>query len=92
MASTPEYRILADETNLLGMASAMYDEHMTYNPTEVMYYFHGRRREINHVTDMRPAFFPFLVYLGHTVLGYSSNNGFVINGIAAFALLFIFNF
>jgi hypothetical protein len=90
MSSTPEYRILADETNLLGMAAAMYDEHKTYNPTEVMYYHHGKRREISRVTDMRPAFFPFLVYLAHTVLGYSPQNGFVINAIAAFALLFLF--
>lgn len=83
-----EYRILADETNLLGTATAMFDHHQCYNPTQVLYYFHGMDRTIESVVDMRPAFYPFQVYLAHTLLGYDPANGFVVNLLAGF-LIFV---
>lgn len=91
VAIPAEYRILADETNLLGTATAMFDHHKCYNPTQVLYYFHGMDRTIESVVDMRPAFYPFQVYLAHTLLGYDPANGFVVNllaGLLIFVLLY----
>ncbi len=89
MACTPDYRILADEINLLGMSMGMYDEHQTYNPIQVLYYFHGMKRTIERQIDMRPGFFPFLVSLVHSASGYRPSNGFVVNFFAAFLILIV---
>lgn len=79
-----DFKILADETNLLGTAMAMYDEHQCYNPTQVLYHNHGIKRTLQTVIDMRPAFFPFHIYLAHAITGYRPENGFVVNLVAAF--------
>ena len=89
IAISPEYRILADETNLLGTAMAMYDSHQTTNPTQVLNYYHGMQRVIESVVDMRPAFYPFMVFIAHTLLGYDAANGFVVNLFAATMILLI---
>lgn len=89
MASPPDFRILADETNLLGMSMAMYDHHACYNPTQVLNYYHGMQRIVSRVTDMRPAFFPFVVSLLHAVTGYNENNVFAANAIAGCLSLFL---
>jgi hypothetical protein len=88
LAIPAEFRILADETNLLGMAMAMFDHHQCYNPTQVMFYFHGMSRTIESVVDMRPGFYPFHVYIAHSILGYDAANGFVVNLLAGF-LVFV---
>lgn len=84
LAIPAEFRILADETNLLGMAMAMFDHHQCYNPTQVMFYFHGMSRTVESVVDMRPGFYPFHVYIAHCLLGYDPANGFVVNLLAVF--------
>lgn len=89
LASPPDFRILADETNLLGTSQAMYESHSCYLPTQAWNYHHGFRRTISSVVDMRPAFFPFLTSLAHSVLGYSHNNAFVVNAVAGFLCLFL---
>lgn len=87
----PAYRILADETNLLGTASDMYDSHSFRNPTEAIYYFEGVRDLMSSEWDKRPLFFPFMVYLAHTALGYDAEqNGFVVNFICTVGLFFSF--
>ncbi len=88
-ASPPDFRILADETNLLSMAMAMYDEHACTNPTQVVNYYHGMRRVISQVTDMRPGFFPFVVSALHSLSGYRPENAFAVNAMAGFACLFL---
>ena len=84
-----DFKILADETNLLGTAMAMYDEHQCYNPTQVLYHNHGMKRTLQSVIDMRPAFFPFQIYLAHAITGYRPENGFLVNLIAAFFILLL---
>ncbi|HNX76747.1 MAG TPA: hypothetical protein PLM07_01415 [Candidatus Rifleibacterium sp.] len=88
-AAPPDFRILADETNLLGMSMAMYDEHACYNPTQAVSYYHGMNRVISKVTDMRPGFFPFAVSALHSATGYRSANAFAVNAMAGFACLFL---
>ncbi len=84
LVSPPDFRILADETNLLGMSMAMYDNHACYNPTQAVNYYHGMNRVISRVTDMRPGVFPFMVSAIHTLTGFSGDNAFVVNAIAGF--------
>jgi len=90
LCSTPRFRILADETNLLGISWSMYEKHSFYNPTQVFYYFDGMCDVISYEWDKRPNLYPFLIYTAHVFFGYSGNNGFVINAIAGFLTFFIF--
>lgn len=88
-ASPPDFRILADETNLLGMSMALYDDRACYNPTQAVNYYHGMKRVISKVTDMRPALFPFTVSAVHSLSGYRAANIFVVNALAGFFALFL---
>ncbi len=85
-----EFRILADETNLLGTSMSMYDSHECCNPTAVLNYFHGMKRTLESVVDMRPAFFPFHLYVFHSLFGYDPANGFRVNLLAAFLIFAVF--
>jgi 4-amino-4-deoxy-L-arabinose transferase-like glycosyltransferase len=88
-ASPPDYRILADETNLLGMAQALYEERSCHNPTQALNFYHGIRRTISSVVDMRPAFYPFLTATAHALTGYRPENAFLVNALAGFGILFL---
>ncbi|MBF0225201.1 MAG: glycosyltransferase family 39 protein [Desulfobacterales bacterium] len=87
--SPPDFRVLADETNLVGMSMAMYDHKAFYNPTQGQFYYQSFW-EISHAWDKRPLLYSFLIYLTHTFIGYSAYNGFVVNALAGFFSLFIF--
>mgnify|MGYP001079146955 CR=1 FL=1 len=89
LASPMAFRILADETNLLGIAASMYDEHSFNNMTSGLYYFDNYHK-VHQVWGIRPIFFPFLIYLVHTLTGYSAYNGFIVNAIAGAATLWCF--
>jgi hypothetical protein len=82
-----EYRILADETNLLGMSLAMYETHECCNPTEAIFYNHGMVNFLETVIDMRPAFYSFLVFIAHSIFGYAPSNAFLVNLTACFFIL-----
>jgi len=68
---------------------AMYDEHACTNPTQAVSYYHGMRRVIIQVTDMRPGLFPFAVSALHSLTGYRPENAFAVNAIAGFVCLFL---
>ncbi|PKL42592.1 MAG: hypothetical protein CVV41_13670 [Candidatus Riflebacteria bacterium HGW-Riflebacteria-1] len=89
LASPPDFRILADETNLLGMSQAFYEERSCHNPTQALNYYHGIKRTISSVVDMRPAFYPFLTAAVHALTGYRPENAFVVNAIAGFFILLL---
>ena len=44
LASPLQFRILADETNLLGVANSMYQEHSFANRTSALYYFNHQHK------------------------------------------------
>jgi len=89
IASPPDYRILADETNLLGMAQAFYEERSCHNPTQALNFYHGIKRTISSVVDMRPAFYPFLTAAAHALTGYRPENAFLVNAVAGFGILLL---
>jgi 4-amino-4-deoxy-L-arabinose transferase-like glycosyltransferase len=78
-----EYRILADETNLLGSAMSLYIDQTYQNITEGTFYydsFHITER----VVDKRPPLFSYLITILHFLFGYHSYHGFVVNLVMAF--------
>lgn len=89
LTSPPQFRILADETNLAAVAFAMYDTQTFHNPIEGLYYFYNFET-LNAVWDSRPLFFPFLVAVAHTLGGYRWYNSFVVNALAGGSTLFCF--
>ncbi|MBF0498832.1 MAG: glycosyltransferase family 39 protein [Candidatus Riflebacteria bacterium] len=90
LTSPPEFRILADETNLMGTATSMYDEHSFYNPTQRTHFYEGMKTTLSKEWDKRPLFFPFMIYLAHSFLGYRDTNAFAVNAICSFFMLFTF--
>lgn len=90
-STPPKFRILADETNLLGVASAMYDSRSFHNPTQRRS-FYNSYQDVHVEWGKRPILYPTFVYLSHTVLGYDGYNGFIVNNIACFFVLFLFYF
>lgn len=88
--SKPDFRILADETNLLSMSQALYEERECKNYTSILYFYYGFKNVIDCELDKRPALFPLTVSLFHSFFGYRPENIFVANIITAFFVLIIF--
>ena len=86
----PDYRILADETNLLSMSQALYENRECKNYTSILYYYYGFKNIIRAELDKRPALFPLTVCFLHTFTGYRPENIFITNIITAFFTLLIF--
>ena len=89
LASPLQFRVLADETNLLGVANSMYQEHSFSNRTSALYYF-NQQHKLDSEWGIRPNLFPFLIYVMHSIKGYSAYNGFAVNAIAAVSCLWAF--
>jgi 4-amino-4-deoxy-L-arabinose transferase-like glycosyltransferase len=89
LVSPPEFRILADETNMASIAAAMFREQAVYNSTEGLYYYDAYH-DTRHVWGIRPLFYPFVVHLAHALTGYRVENAFIVNALAGFATLVVF--
>ena len=85
--SPPQFKILADETNLIGVSMAMHYDKTVSVPVQGLaldyagYDYQGG-------IDQRPLGYPFFVGLCHGLLGYSPDNGFVVNFLAGMMALF----
>ena len=90
LVSPPEFRILADETNLLGVSLEMHENMKTRLPLEALYYYHGMRNTISYKTEMRPPGYPFALSLLHNISGYRPENAFVLNFLLAWFALVLF--
>lgn len=89
--SPPKFRVLADETNLIGIAQAMYEDQNFYNLTSA-YYIYETKSNKSHVYGKRPLLYPFMISVAHTLTGYSGYNGMVVNGVSGFLCLIAFFF
>jgi hypothetical protein len=85
----PKFKVLADETNLVGISMAMHQSKKASLPLRG-FNIDYRKPDYDSQIDKRPIFFPFLVSLVHALRGYSANNGFVVNFICGVLILFIF--
>lgn len=89
VVSKPDFKILADETNLLAMSESLYEERECKNYTSLLYYYFGFKDVISYVNDKRPALFPLTVSYFHSFLGYRPENVFIVNLLAGFISLLL---
>lgn len=84
-----QLRVLYDETNLLGISQALYEQHTFYIPTQAL--FHNQAiYTIDYEWGVRPLTFPFFLFLIHLIKGYALSNVFWLNACAGIFSLFIF--
>jgi hypothetical protein len=88
----PKFKILSDETNLIGISMAMYQSKEAYLPIQGFKLDYGEP-EYKITVGKRPLLYPLLVSFAHGLLGYSAYNGFVVNffcGIMVLLLIYLF--
>jgi len=85
----PKFKVLADETNLIGISMAMYQSKKASLPISG-FKLDYQKPQYQTKIDKRPLFYPFLVSLVHSLRGYSAYNGFVVNFILGIMVLFVF--
>ncbi len=88
-ACKPDFRILADETNLVSDSQTLYEKRECYIVYSSLNRNLGEKRLIRIGIDKRPAFFPYFLSLVHTVLGYKAENVFILNFIFGVLSLFL---
>jgi hypothetical protein len=82
LATGPEFRVLADETNLLGSSLSLWLNGTYRNITEGYYYYDTFHVQSS-VLDGRPAVYPFLMAVLHSVLGFNPAHAYYVNFAAA---------
>ena len=84
-----DFRILADETNLLSDSQSIYELKQCFITHSAIEYCDGGKLLLKRVIDKRPAFFPYLLSIVHTLLGYRLENIFLLNLIFGILSLFL---
>ncbi|HHP7236677.1 MAG TPA: hypothetical protein ACFCUC_18755 [Desulfobacterales bacterium] len=87
--SPPRFKILADETNLIGVSLMMHETRTAAVPLEGVYTDYADP-DVATTTVKRPMLFSFLTALLHAVIGYRAENGFILNFIVSVAVLWCF--
>lgn len=85
----PDYRILSDETNIVGASEGFYDMHESVVYNSVLNHTDGAKDVLIAVLDKRPSFFPYLLSICHFISGYRPENVFFLNFISGFGILFL---
>ncbi|HWA76265.1 MAG TPA: glycosyltransferase family 39 protein [Polyangiaceae bacterium] len=83
----PSFRVLADESNLVGVSKNLFFRHTANFAVSGKWYFENYW-DVSLASDRRPALYPFLVSLLHLVRGYHAENAFHLNAILF--VLFVF--
>jgi hypothetical protein len=84
----PKFKILNDETNLVGVSMSMYQSKKASLPVQG-FNLDYRRPEYQTTIGKRPLLYPLLVSFVHSLRGYSAYNGFVANFILGILTLFV---
>lgn len=83
-----EFRVLADETNLIGTSFSLFLDRTAQNIIEGEYYF--RRFHLVHAEmPTRPLLYPFAMSILHGLLGFDAEHGFLVNALASVATLVV---
>jgi len=83
--SPPRFKILGDETTLLGTSMAIYKDKTSHVPLYGMDY-----QKSTFSVCKRPLLYPFLTSIIHSFTGYKATNAFVVNFISSICTLFLF--
>jgi hypothetical protein len=84
----PQFKILSDETNLVGVSMAMHEGKTVSLPHQGLGIDYSDYDYTGSI-DQRPLGYPFFISLCHGLLGYSPYNGFVVNFAAGVLTLFL---
>jgi len=84
----PRFKVLADETNLIGISMAMYQSKQAVLPLKGVDLDY-RKPDYTTTIDKRPLLYPLLVSFVHSLRGYSPSNGFILNFILGIGVLFV---
>ncbi len=88
VSSPPRFKVLADETNLIGVSMMMHEKRSATLPIEGVHTDY-RNSDFLTVPDKRPVLFPFLVSIVHALRGYAATNGFILNFAVSCVILFL---
>ncbi|SDU35870.1 hypothetical protein [Halopseudomonas salegens] len=87
-----DFRVLADETNLLSTSRSLYLEKLLRNVTEQFFYYDSYHTQTSDHAH-RPGLFAFLTALLHHLTGFRWYNGFVLNTLVGLTtLMFAYQF
>lgn len=86
MSVKPEFRVLADEANLLGVSRSMVYDRRADIVTMSKNYYHNSH-PVARESEKRPHMYPFFTSLLHAVSGYRPANAFAVNFVLLAALL-----
>jgi len=81
------FRVLADETNLIGVSKNLFF-HRTADFVVTGKWYFENYWSLDRATARRPILFQFLVSLVHVVRGYDANNGFYLNALVFACFVF----
>jgi hypothetical protein len=84
----PQFRVLADETNLLSVSRSMLFERTTDNVTMGMFAYRNFQPLVDK-QPKRPLLFPFATHLVHAALGVRAANPLILNGALLIAMLIL---
>ena len=82
----PSYKVLSDESNLMGVARSMFFDRTVKHVLTGEYYY-DNLWPLSVDVPKRPFIYPLLVSFFHLIFGYSIDNGFYVNGVTLFLLL-----
>ncbi len=89
VANPPRFRVLCDETNLVGASLGLHRRGIYEVPIEAT--FRGTKMQVlSSEVERRPAGFPFAVAVVHALTGYRPDNAFIVSATAATVALFMF--
>jgi hypothetical protein len=86
LAAPPRFKVLTDETNLLGVSLSMHLDQTAAIPVGGFFY-DSVVPDFSYQVDKRPVFFPFLLSAIHALTGYRAQNAFVLNFLAGWGVL-----
>jgi hypothetical protein len=84
------YRVLSDETNLLGVSRDIATRFQSYNFMQGVYFPNKMYMIIENEIPTRPVMFALMAAILHLFFGVSANNFFILNFVLFVALLFTF--
>ncbi len=87
--SPPKFKILTDEANLVGVSMSMHYDKTVSLPLQGLSIDY-EPSSYSYSTGKRPLLYPLTISFIHSILGYSANNGFIVNFLSGVLILFFF--
>lgn len=85
-----EFRIFADEMVLLSTSQNIYESNECYADMSSIKHLDGNKEIFSKAIDKRPALFPVLTCIIHSIIGYNHQNPFILNYLCGILILFFF--